>query len=156
MDAEFFANKNLQEKLARKAGEILYQKLKIKGPTPTEIRKEATNLLIGMYEGFDGPVPVDLRIRRYNHFVKYRGEFTIRSYNEGHETELHKVLAGFPKYLFYGCASLEEDDLIAYYLVDLDEFRRVWNEDRDRIDHGSIPNRDGRTKFKAFRIGDYL
>ncbi len=101
-----------------------------------EDMKHATDYVIKFKGG-----KIAIRVRR-SHY-KYR-DLTIRTYSNGHKTEIHKILEGFADYYFYGwidgVGKIDE-----YLLVDLDKLRgsgllKEWEKYSKR-------NRDGRTGF---------
>lgn len=117
----------------------------------------ATDLLVLRLEAWR----VAVRIRRPDAFAKWSDEFTIRSLREsGTETELAKIMGGWGDAFLYGFGHDSGSSLLAWTLIDLDEFRTWWWE-RVRLT-GCAPGhvrwnheaRGVRTQFTAFRISD--
>lgn len=103
-------------------------------------------------------VRVACRLRTHGYLARYPDEFTIRcSRPSGAETELGKVLAGWGDYFFYGFPDPVGFGLAAWMLGDLNVFRawharELWQGRRPG--NGPIPNGDGSSEFRAYRIGD--
>lgn len=113
---------------------------------------------------FPDGIRIGCRVRRpklYNGddtFQKYRNEFTIRSSRgSGAKTELEKIIEGWGHYFFYGISDPEEKSLRSYILGDLKIFRS-WFINKVTTCPGNAgvekANRDGTTRFKAFRIDE--
>lgn len=104
-------------------------------------------------------IRVACRLRRYGYLEKYGGEFTIRSSRpSGCETELGKLISGWGDYLFYGFSNEKGDDLAAWIVGDLRQFRG-WYARQLATKGGQLPgslqvNGDGSSAFTAFRIID--
>lgn len=105
-------------------------------------------------------IRIACRLRRYDYLHRYPDEFTIRSSRPrtGNETELPKVLRGWGDYIFYGFATPACDDLAAWLLGDLGEFR-LWHHRYLSTNGGRQPgteqrNGDASSTFRAYRIGD--
>ena len=84
---------------------------------------------------------IAIRVRRPQY--EYR-DLTIRAYNNGSKTEIHKILEGFANYYFYGWTDAS-NNIKEYILVDLDKLRESklladWQK------HIRM-NRDGKTGF---------
>jgi hypothetical protein len=72
------------------------------------------------------PFTVAARLRRYDAWLKYPQDFTIRwSRPSGVPTEIDKIRQGFGNYLFYGFVNEQENKIIQYLIGDLDTFRQV-------------------------------
>lgn len=99
---------------------------------------------------------VACRLRRQDD-LRYEGQFTIRSSRpSGVRTELHKVIAGWGDYIFYGFEHPDNPfDLAAWVLGDLSVYRLWLSEQaltgtkRWRVK----TNADG-TKFHVYNISD--
>lgn len=120
-----------------------------------EDRRHNTDLIVLRLDA----IRVACRIRDVKYLSQYGDEFTIRSRRpNGTETELAKILAGWGDYIFYGFASPDYQRLIAWFLGDLNIFR-LWHHRYLRDNHGEIPgervpNVDGSSDFRAYRISD--
>ena len=107
-------------------------------------------------------VRIGVRIRSANYWTKpdYRGDFTIRAGRpNGHKTELTKIVEGWGDYFFYGFATPDYNDLIAYVLGDLRVFRLWFNQRLAQLPRGQYPgqrleNGDGSSFFYAYKITD--
>lgn len=72
----------------------------------------------------DKEISVGLRLRRYQYFLKYPLQFTIRwSLPSGVKTEIHKIREGLVNYILYGFVDEQEKKLLQYFIADLDVFR---------------------------------
>lgn len=146
---KIWANRFLVE-LKRICGEFLI------GEAPQEEDAQRnTDLIVLRLE----PVRVACRVRHYEYVARYSNEFTIRSDRpNGVKTELAKVIEGFGDYILYGFATADEAQLYAWVLGDLRVFR-LWFNRQLITRHGQmpgmeLPNRDGSSLFRAFRISD--
>ena len=85
-------------------------------------RQQATDFLIYSVK----PFKVAVRLRRYNYFLKYSDEFTIRySRPSGVDTEIHKIQKGLVNYVLYGFVNAEETKIIRWFIGDLNVFRNA-------------------------------
>jgi hypothetical protein len=103
----------------------------------------------------NAPLRVACRVRRFSAAHRYSGEFTLRAGREsGTRTELDKVLSGHGDVMLYAWAAEVGPNLCAWVLIDLDEFRRYYN---DSLESLGVPpgllraNRDG-TAFRSYRL----
>jgi hypothetical protein len=103
--------------------------------------KRATDFVVKVTGG-----DVAVRIRRANQ--KYR-DLTIRSYNNGHKTELQKIKDGYGQFYLY-CWTNDNDEICEWILVDLESLRNSGILEN----RSEISNKDGRTKFIAVPIKD--
>ena len=72
------------------------------------------------------PFKIAVRLRRYNAFLRYRNEFTIRYSRPSRvKTELQKIMEGLVDYLFYGFIDEQEKNIIQYFIGDLRVFRNI-------------------------------
>ena len=104
-------------------------------------------------QGFDlitpNSIKIACRVRDYDRYKNYTQEFTIRSRSlHGKKTEIHKILAGFGDWMFYGFA--HGNEVIRWSIIDLDVFR----DNYECVDHIEKRNHDG-TRFYAFKIGTF-
>lgn len=90
---------------------------------------------------------VAVRIRRAS--SQYR-DLTIRAYNKGYKTEIHKLREGFGDWYLY---AWEGDNKISEYaLIDINKARHIFENDRDLI-----PNKDGgATGFFAYSFDELI
>lgn len=95
------------------------------------------------------------RVRRPGYFDKYPYDFTIRSRNNGHSTELRKIVSGWGDLMFYGHATAT-GRICAWYLIDLNAFRAhmIRNGFKNYIRFGETPNGDG-TWFYWFDVRSF-
>jgi len=105
-------------------------------------------------------VRVGCRVRRYEYFLKYQNEFTLRSNRpHGSKTELTKIIEGWGDYFFYGFSDDVGKQLIAWHLFDLKIFRLWFNRELLKRNAGQVPgievqNHDGSSSFRVFKIQD--
>lgn len=97
------------------------------------------------------------RIRRavYYQNHNFRYQFTIRSVNNGHKTELQKITDGFGDWMLYGFAASDSDNesKVAHWrLLDLDVFRASCIRKSYTVRRAD--NGDG-TAFVAFDIPSF-
>lgn len=102
--------------------------------------KRATDFVIKVTGG-----DIAVRIRRAD---KPWRDLTIRSYNNGYKTEIHKLREGFGRFYLY-CWENDKHELSEWVLVDLDKLRETGLLDKQRK---QFENRDGTTCFIAFGI----
>ena len=101
---------------------------------------------------------VACRLRDNSYFSRYHDEFTIRSHNNGHQTELDKIIAGHGTHALYGFRSLDGQHIAAWKFLDLYIFRSWYSSTHKSVlEHRMRPpwsvhdNADG-TKFHAFKF----
>ena len=105
-------------------------------------------------------VRVACRIRKYEYFLSYDDEITIREGRpSGMRTELSKIVQGWSDYMFYGFADKFEKHLHAWRLIDLGQFRLWFNRSLAKRDRNIYPgtchhNRDGSSSFRAFNVNE--
>lgn len=95
------------------------------------------------------------RIRRAKYYARYWNEFTIRSVNKGHKTELQKITDGWGDWMFYGFAASDDDDQseIAHWrLLDLKVFRGCLIRETQK---GRQRNNEDGTGFSFFQISSF-
>ena len=143
-DAAFTTNWSLSLSFIGHAQEIAGRELVQVAPLEDDLRR-ATDLLV--CEG--GDLRYAVRVRRKGQ-LRYRDEFTLRSYNRGSRTEIHKIIEdGWGDRIIYGFEG-EGGRMSHWFMGDLDLFR-AWTM-RNQLPP-DVDNRDG-TMFKAFRIAD--
>jgi len=115
--------------------------------------KENTDLMLLKGESFD----FACRVRKHHYFEKYPNDITLRSKNKnGKETEMHKLMKGFGRFMFYGFCNEEETKIVSYRIIDLNTFRykiMVNKKIREELYKKARVNKDG-TEFKTFNIDD--
>jgi hypothetical protein len=91
---------------------------------------------------------VAVRIRRAS--SKYR-DLTIRAYNKGYKTEIHKLRDGFGDWYLYAWEG-EGNKIAEYALIDINKARHLFNDDRElRL------NKDGgATGFYAYSFEELI
>jgi len=100
-------------------------------------------------------ITIACRIRRYGYAQKYPHEFTIRSQlDSGHRTELEKITNGWGDWMFYGHASEDDEDIDAWFLIDLAAWRAHLIRNRANIECVRKSNGDG-THFVAFDVRSF-
>lgn len=140
MNDEFKRNWLWAESHIEEIKQILIQNsmylISIRTSTPDEDMKRATDLVITV-EGGD----VAVRIRRIGYHNKYR-DLTLRSYNNGHKTELHKIKEGWGRWYLYLWVG-DNGKICDWILVDLNKLREanIWDTLPEK------PNTDGTTRF---------
>lgn len=121
-------------------------------PPVEEDRDRNTDLMVLKMEA----VRIGCRIRRHS-FIRYENEFTIRNARPGGiKTELAKIIEGWGNYLFYGFSDVDEKELSAWALVDLNVFR-LWHGRQLVIRKGEMPgklmrNKDGSSDFRVYSL----
>jgi hypothetical protein len=107
-------------------------------PTKKDM-EQATDLVLSV-NGID----IAVRVRRHKFFKdgnKLFGlDWSIRSVNNGHLTEIQKLQSGFGRWYFYGYSKDDKGQLIRWYLIDLDIVR---NENILTMNYPEYPNGDG-------------
>lgn len=97
---------------------------------PEQDMKQATDFVVVIDGG-----EIAVRIRRDN--CKWR-DLTIRSTNNGHKTEIHKIREGWARYYLY-CWTSGRKEIGEWMLVDLNKVREL-----ELLENRSeIPNYDG-------------
>jgi hypothetical protein len=135
--------------IKRNLGEFL-----IGEPDPTEDQERNTDLIILKLDS----VRIACRIRRYDYFIKYPNDFTVRSGRpSGAKSELTKIIEGWGDYLFYGFCNPTETELIAWRLLSLNVFRLWYNRELGKMDAVSYPgkrmlNGDHSSSFHSFKV----
>ena len=118
--------------------------------------------LIDMTEAADlmlatvGSKRIACRIRANHYLHKYPTDITLRSKRpSGVPTELDKILEGCADWMFYGFAGKDGERLAAYYLLDLDIFRRTveWDVMGDGWTSRKV-NKDG-TEFLVINLAAF-
>lgn len=100
---------------------------------------------------------VACRLRDHSYFLRYPDEFTIRSYSNGYQTELDKIMAGHGTHALYGFRTPDGQHIGAWRFLDLFVFRSWYFSTQKSVLEGRIrqqwsvqDNGDG-TKFYAFK-----
>lgn len=93
-----------------------------------------------------------VRIRKYAD-LRYKNEFTIRSYSHGITTELEKIATGWGDYILYCFANKDETSIDFWILGDLNVFRSIIFNN-PKLMENVRNNRDG-TKFCVFNWNDF-
>lgn len=103
---------------------------------------------------------VACRLRDHGYFLRYPREFTIRSYSNGHQTELDKIMSGHGTHALYGFRTQDGRHIGAWSFLDLFVFRdwffqaqSAFLAGRSRAYWSVQDNGDG-TKFHAFKYDD--
>lgn len=89
--------------------------------------KQGTDFLIFQVS----PFRVAARLRTYTHFIigNRRNEFTLRwERPSGVKTEIDKIREGLVQYLFYGFIDSDKNEIIQYFIADLN----IFNQDEPR------------------------
>jgi hypothetical protein len=109
--------------------------------TPEEDMKHATDFKIKITAG-----DVAVRIRRDN--CRYR-DLTIRAYNKGYKTEIHKLREGYGDWYLYAWTS--GNSISEWMLIDLNVMR---NNDCFSEDRPIRMNKDGNTGFISYPLSE--
>lgn len=103
---------------------------------------------------------VACRLRDHSYYLRYPNEFTIRSYSNGHETEMDKIMAGHGTHALYGFRTEDGEHIGSWSFLDLFVFRSWFWRARELVLQGrgrrlwsEQDNGDG-TKFYAFKYDD--
>jgi hypothetical protein len=103
---------------------------------------------------------VACRLRDHSYFLRYPGEFTIRSHSNGRATELDKIMSGHGTHALYGFRSEDGEHIGAWSFLDLFVFRgwffsaqQQFLQGRARKMWSEQDNGDG-TRFYAFKYDD--
>lgn len=113
--------------------------------------KEATDLIILRGKNID----IACRLRRFGYANRYSNQFTVRSSRDsGATTELEKFINGFGDWMFYGHTNKEENNIVLWYLINLDSWRAHMIRNRSKIKMGEVSNGDG-TNFYWFNINSF-
>ena len=93
------------------------------------------------------------RVRRFDYWDRYRGEFTIRCRSQfGLKTEWHKLFDGAGDFMFYGFADRSSQYVFDWHLIDLSVLRVAYSA--GEIKECDVrSNRDG-SALAAFRLID--
>jgi hypothetical protein len=115
--------------------------------------QEASDLVV--LKGVD--LRVAVRIRKHEYFTKYPTQFTIRNLGRGGAwTEFDKILVeGWGDFLFYGFANEAEDGLRAWFIGDLEVFRKTCESRGHLLSFSEHKNRGDDTSFAAFDVRDF-
>jgi len=108
--------------------------------TPEEDMKQSTDLKIKVTAG-------DIAVRVRRPYRDFR-DLTIRAYNKGSKTEVHKIREGFGDWYLYAWES-EGGKLAEWILVDIDKMREsglIYQDKEIRM------NKDGYTGFVNFSL----
>ena len=100
-----------------------------------------------------GAIRVGCRVRKYEYFLKYPNDITIRSERTYGKTELAKIISGWGNYFFYGFSNENETNLISWKLLSLNEFRLWFNYEiikTKKIPGNKQHNKDNSADFIAF------
>ncbi len=112
--------------------------------------KQATDFVVLRSENYQ----VACRIRNsFKYMARFNYEFTVRnSRPSGTETEMSKIRSGWASHMLYGYGDPETRELVAWWLLDLDVFRR----DIDGLLQRQYrqDNKDG-TTFYAWKLKDW-
>jgi hypothetical protein len=117
--------------------------------------REATDLVIGDRTLLLGGGAVGVRVRTPQ-YLKWPGDYTLRTYSRSPRAEIDLILAGHGNYFFYGIAEEAETGLACWVLIDLNHWRG-WYVGELRSGHEpGIPfdNYDNESGFRVFRIAD--
>ena len=112
----------------------------IRTATEHEDKRQGTDFVVELKDGTN----IAARVRRPS--CRYR-DLTIRTYNKGHKTEIHKLKAGFGSHYLY-CWTGPDWEVNEYILVNLDILRSSKLLDGA---HPEMDNKDG-TRFTSFSI----
>lgn len=100
---------------------------------------------------------VACRLRDHGYSLRYPGEFTIRSYSNGHRTELDKIMGGHGTHMLYGFRTPDGNHIGNWHFLDLFVFREWFYATQQFVSSGRMrvpwsvqDNGDG-TKFHAFK-----
>lgn len=116
----FRRNLSLEKRFAKQIRAILGCQFFIQDPVLDQ--RCATDFAI-----FTAPrqIRVGVRLRRYQYWLRYRRQFTIRwSLPSGVRTEIDKIRDGLVNYFLYGFLDAAEYRIIQYFIGDLDVFRK--------------------------------
>lgn len=137
--------------------------LRVREATILADQREATDLVLER-------VHIACRVRKFNHYQRYRHQFTMRcARGSGADTELLKVASGHAELMFYGFADAADYNLYAASVFDLNVFRKCYNlellalanaylageEYRQGVRWHHQLNRDGSSDFLAFDIDSF-
>jgi hypothetical protein len=108
----------LEHRFAEQIKMILGRQFIIQDPVLD--RQEGTDFAICILS----PIRVACRLRRYEYYLKYPDDFTIRwSLPSGQPTEIDKIRRGFVNYLLYGFVDRQEAKIISYFIATLEKYR---------------------------------
>jgi len=118
-----------------------------------EDQERNTDLIVFKME----PIRIACRLRRYEYFLKYPGEFTIRAGRpNGTKTELTKIIEGWGNFFFYGFA--DDDKIFSWRIGDLNVFRLWFNrcllKNRGLIPGEQKKNTDKSSSFVVYDWND--
>ena len=142
---EFDNNWIFQEKYYPKICNIIEWNIakiiSIKPATFEDDTKRATDFVVLVEAG-----TVAVRIRRAH--IKFR-DLTIRSYNNGHKTEIDKIKEKYVRYYLY-CWTDESENISEYLLLDIHKIVSSGLLENKEETH----NKDGRTRFISITIDE--
>jgi hypothetical protein len=143
MATNYETDSKLEYKFAKTMKSILGNQFIIK-----DIRadiKEGTDFLIFQLN----PIRVAVRLRRFK-YLKYKNDFTIRwSRPSGVKTEFQKIMDRDVDYILYGFIDDKENEIIHYFIGDLDIFRN-----KNPKPFSIKPNNPPDSELAVFRISD--
>jgi len=97
------------------------------------------------------PFKIGVRLRRYQYFIKYPNDFTIRWLRpSGVDTEIHKIRNGLVDYILYGFVNESENKIIKYFIGDLDIFR-----DCEPEPIAILPNNPHDSDLAVYRVNQF-
>lgn len=112
-------------------------------------RQLATDFVI--FKIPDMEIRVGVRLRRYEYFLKYPKQFTIRwERPSGVKTEIHKIREGLVNYILYGFVDEQEKKLLQYFIADLEVFRL-----HEPIPIGIFNNNPPDSKLAAYNVTQF-
>lgn len=112
--------------------------------------KQAADLVIVRAKN----LAIAARVRRSEFYSRFPNDITIRSENNGHKTELQKIVEGFGDWFFYGFARSdrdEETEIDHWRIIDLDVLRACWIREKEKSKPKTMANSDG-TKFVSICV----
>lgn len=116
------------------------------GQDPIHDRKQGTDFEVFTVH----PFTVGVRLRRFHYFKRYGDQFTVRwSRPSGVPTEIDKIRAGLVDYILYGFVDETEQNIVSYFIGDLQVFREC-----DPRPLCVLPNNPPDSELAAFRIKD--
>lgn len=155
MRTDVAASKSWTDALLPRVKQVIANYLIVEAPFEEDAR-HGTDLIVLTLEA----KRIAVRLREQRYASRYGDEFTLRSSRpSGVQTELAKVISGWGDYFFYGFADDEDPfGLSRWLLGDLKVFRLWFSEElgqKARPRRWDVrENRDGSSKFHAFRVTD--
>jgi len=92
---------------------------------------------------------IGFRIRCYDYYLYYSNDLTIRQF------ELKKILEQKGDYYLYAFMNENETEIIKYSIIDLNEFRKIFNKRKDFEFNYTVRYNKDDTKFYAFKLYNY-